>query len=60
MSAGASIISLITKSEPNFTIFGVVYFVVLAILGWSSTKCLSFISKNRRYQVSDISYDKNI
>ncbi len=60
MSAGASIISLLTKSEPTFTMFGVVYFFVLALLGWGSTKLVSFVSKNRRYEVVDESYDKNI
>ncbi len=60
MSAGASIISLLTKSEPKFTIFGVIYFFILAILGWSVTKIMSYISKNRKYEISDISYDKNI
>lgn len=60
MSAGASIIGLLTKSEPKFTIFGVIYFFVLAFLGWSVTKVMSYISKNRKYEISDISYDKNI
>ena len=60
MSAGASIISLLTKSEPKFTAFGLIYFFILALLGWASTSLLGFISKNRKYQVSDISYDKNI
>lgn len=60
MSAGASIISLITKSEPKFTIFGVIYFFILAFIGWGSTRMLSFISKNRRYEVADQAYDKNI
>ena len=43
MSAGASIISLLTKSEPKFTMFGVIYFFILALLGWGSTSLLSFI-----------------
>ncbi len=60
MSAGASIISLITQSEPEFTKFGIIYFFILALLGWRSTKVLSYISKNRKYTISDISYDKNI
>lgn len=60
MSAGASIISLITKSEPTFTVFGVIYFFILAIIGWGSTRFLSFVSKNRRYEIADESYDKNI
>lgn len=60
MSAGASIISLITKSEPNFTIFGVIYFFILAFIGWGSTRFLKFISKNRHYEIADDAYDKNI
>lgn len=60
MSAGASIISLVTKSEPTFTAFGFVYFFLLALIGWGSTKLLNFISKNRKYQIADITYDKNI
>ena len=60
MSAGASIISLLTKSAPEFTIFGVAYFFILAILGWASTKVLGFMSKSRKYEVQDIEYDKNI
>ncbi|MCI8574843.1 MAG: hypothetical protein HFI09_00025 [Bacilli bacterium] len=60
MSAGASIIGLLTKSEPKFTIFGVIYFFILAILGWSVTKVMSYVSNNRKYKISDISYDKDI
>ena len=60
MSAGASIIGLLTKAEPKFTMFGVLYFFILAILGWASTSLLSYISKNRSYEITDISYDKDI
>lgn len=58
--AGASIISLLTESAPDFTIFGVVYFFILALIGWGSTKLLSAISNNRKYEVSDVEYDKDI
>jgi len=60
MSAGAAILGLFQESKPQFTVFGVIYFFILALLGWGSTSLLSFISKNRTYQISDISYDKNI
>ena len=60
MSAGASIIGLLTETAPEFTIFGVVYFFILAMLGWFSTKILGTISKKRKYEVSDIEYDKEI
>ena len=60
MSAGAAIIGLLTETAPEFSVFGIVYFFALAILGWSSTKVLSFISNKRKYEVSDISFDKDI
>ena len=60
MSAGASIIALLTESRPEFTVFGVLYFFILAFLGWGTTKLLSFISNRRKYEISDIEYEKNI
>lgn len=60
MSAGASIIGLLTETAPEFTIFGVLYFFILAVLGWSSTRILGAISSRRKYEVSDIEYDKDI
>ena len=60
MSAGAAIIDLFTESAPTFSAFGFIYFLILAFVGWSATKIISSISKNRKYEVSDIEYDKNI
>lgn len=60
MSAGAAIIGLLTESAPDFTIFGVIYFFVLAILGWGSTRLLSKIASKRKYEVADTEYAKNI
>ncbi len=60
MSAGASIIGLLTETAPEFTIFGIIYFFVLALIGWVSTKVLSTIASHRKYEVSDIEYDKDI
>lgn len=60
MGAGASIIGLLTESAPEFTTFGVIYFFALAALGWASTKLLGTISRKRKYEISDIEYDKNI
>lgn len=60
MSAGASVISLLTNSQPEFTLFGVFYFFALAFLGWGTTKVLSFIGKNKKYDVSDVEYEKDI
>ena len=60
MSAGASIIALLTESQPEFTVFGVLYFFILAALGWGTTKLLNTISSRRKYEISDIEYEKNI
>lgn len=60
MGTGASIIGLITDSAPTFTIFGVIYFFALALLGWGATKLLAFIARTQKYEVSDIEYDKDI
>ncbi len=60
MSAGAAVLDLFTESEPTFTTFGFVYFFILAAIGWGSTKILGCIAKKRKYEISDIEYDKDI
>lgn len=60
MSAGASVIGLLTKSQPEFTVFGIVYFFILAFIVLSLNKFLKFIQNNRRYKVNDVELDKNI
>jgi len=60
MSAGAAILDLFTESEPSFTSFGFVYFFILAFIGWVATKILSKVAERRKYEISDIEYDKNI
>lgn len=60
MSAGAAILSLFTESEPEFTVFGFVYFFILALIGWGSQKILTYIGNRQKYDVSDVEYEKNI
>lgn len=60
MSAGAAILGLFQKSKPEFTIFGVIYFFILAIIGWGSQKLLNFISNKQKYDVTDVEFEKNI
>ena len=59
MSAGASIIGLLTETAPEFTIFGIIYFFILAMIGWGSTKLLGFISRTKKYEISDVEYEKD-
>lgn len=60
MSAGASLLGLLNKSIPTINFTGLFYFVILAVIGWISTKVLGFIATHRKYEVSDVEYDKNI
>lgn len=60
LSAGASVIRLLTSTEPKFTVYGIVYLFILLFVGWASIKLLAFIAGNRKYEVSDDRYDKNI
>ena len=60
MGVGASLIDLFTESAPTFSSFGVMYFFILAVIGYSVNKTMKLISENRKYEISDIEYDKNI
>jgi len=60
MGVGASLIDLFTESAPKFSSFGFVYFLILALIGWGSNKVMKLINENRKYEISDIEYDKNI
>lgn len=60
MGVGASLIDLFTSSRPSFSLFGIIYFFALAIVGWCVNKIMSVIAKNRIYEVNDIEYDKDI
>ncbi len=60
MSAGAALLDLFTESAPTFTAFGFIYFFILAFIGWGSTRLLNAIASKRKYEVSDIEYEKDI
>ena len=60
MSAGASIIGLLTKSQPQFTVFGILYFFILAFIVLSLNKFLKFVQNTRRYKINDVEFDKDI
>lgn len=60
MSAGAAILGLFQKSKPEFTVFGAIYFFVLALIGWGSQKILNYISNRQKYDVTDVEYEKDI
>ena len=60
MSAGVSIITLLTKDQPQFTLFGLLYFFLLAFIVLAANKIISIISRKKKYSVNDIEYEKDI
>ena len=60
MSAGAALLDLFTDSAPTFTLFGFIYFFILALIGWGSQKLLNYISNRQKYDVTDIEFEKDI
>ncbi len=60
MGVGASLLDLFTESAPTFSSFGFLYFFILALIGYIVNKIMSKISEKRKYEISDIEYDKNI
>lgn len=60
MGVGASLIGLFTESEPSFSLFGLIYFFILALIGYIVNKVMSYIANNKKYEINDIEYDKNI
>jgi len=58
MTAGAAIIGLFQESKPTFSLFGIIYFFILALVGWGSQKILDHFSRKRKYDVTDIEYEK--
>ena len=61
MGVGASLLGLFTETElPMVTAPGIMYFIILAAIGYGVNKIMSLISENRKYNVTDIEYDKDI
>jgi len=59
MTAVSNILRLVNMA-PTFSWGGLLYVIVLIVAGWGTTKLISFISHNKKYDVTDIEYDKNI
>jgi len=60
MGVGATLIGILTKKLPSFSITGVVYVVVLALIGYITNKIMAKKAINRNYKIRDIKADKNI
>lgn len=61
MGVGATLIGLFTiKKIPDFSWFGLLYFLILVFIGYSANKIMKLIYKNKKYKISDIEIAKNI
>lgn len=60
MGVGAALIDLFTESEPSFSSFGLIYFFILALIGYIVNKVMQAIANKKKYEINDIEYDKNI
>lgn len=60
MGVGASLIALFTKTMPVFNTFGFIYFIILALIGYTVNKIMAIIASKKKYEINDIEYDKNI
>lgn len=61
MGVGATLIGLFTtNSIPQFTSFGIGYFIVLALIGYFANKITTWFYTRKAYSISDIDYDKDI
>lgn len=61
MGVGGTFIGLLTKdSLPAFTVVGLGYFVIVALIGYYSDKATGWFYHNKTYNISDTEYDKNI
>lgn len=61
MGVGATLIGLFSKtSAPEFTVFGLMYFVILAVVGYSVNKFMKWYYTQKKYGISDVELAKDI
>ena len=61
-SAGvaASLIKLFNQKVPEFTLDALVYFFILALVGYSANKIMKIVAARKKYKIKNIEIDKNI
>jgi len=60
MGVGASIIGLFSQKLPTFTTFGMLYFLALACVGYTTNRVMKSIAMKKMYKIKDVEIAKNI
>ena len=61
MGVGAGLIELFSATHaPEFTGFGVLYFFILAAIGYITSRVMKYLSKRKMYEISDVELAKDI
>jgi hypothetical protein len=60
MGVGATLIGLFSQKAPQFTVFGLGYFIVLVAVGYSADKIMKWYAKRNSYEIRDIETAKDI
>lgn len=60
MGVGATLIGLFSQKAPEFTYFGVLYFIILAVIGYSADKIMKAFAMRKSYSIKDVEAAKDI
>jgi len=60
MGVGATLIGLFTKKLPDFTWFGIFYFILLIAIGYIANRIIKQIYASKLYKIKEIKADKDI
>lgn len=60
MGVGATLIGLFTEQTPTFTRFGVFYFLILVIIGYTTNTILKKVFQNKIYKIKEAKITKDI
>lgn len=60
MGVGATLIGLFSQKLPTIQLSGVIYFVVVSLIGYSADKIMKVIYRYKAYKISDVEIAKDI
>jgi hypothetical protein len=60
MGVGATLMGLFSQKAPSFSLFGIGYFIILVVIGYSANKIMKAISMKRMYKIKDVKVVKDI